>query len=126
MESESINHNIKNIFKGVAISLIMTMILLLVYALILAYTDVSEKTLIPVITIITAICILIGSSIGNMKIKKNGLLNGASIGGVYMIILYLISSIWNWKFKIGIQSLGIIGIGIIFGIIGGIVGVNKK
>ena len=55
MESESINHNIKNIFKGVAISLIMTMILLLVYALILAYTDVSEKTLIPVITIITAI-----------------------------------------------------------------------
>ena len=61
-----------------------------------------------------------------MKIKKNGLLNGASIGGVYMIILYLISSIWNWEFKIGIQSLGIIGIGIIFGIIGGIVGVNKK
>ena len=102
------------------------MILLLAYALILAYTDVSEKTLIPVITIITAICILIGSSIGNMKIKKNGLLNGASIGGVYMIILYLISSIWNWEFKIGIQSLGIIGIGIIFGIIGGIVGVNKK
>ena len=75
---------------------------------------------------ITAISILIGSSIGNIKIKKNGLLNGALIGGIYMITIYLISSILNWKFGLEIKSIIMIVIGMMFGILGGIIGVNKK
>ena len=50
--------NIKNIFKGVAISLISTMILLFVFSVILTYTNVSENTITPVIIVITAISIL--------------------------------------------------------------------
>lgn len=80
----------------------------------------------PVIIVITAIGILFGSSIGNIKIRKNGLLNGALIGGIYMITIYLISSILNWRFRLEIQSLIMIVIGMIFGILGGIIGVNKR
>ena len=43
-----------------------------------------------------------------------------------MIVIYLISSILNWKFKLNIQSIIMIGIGIAFGILGGIIGVNRK
>ncbi len=126
METGTIINNIKNIFKGVGIALLTTIILLLIYSLVLTYTNVSENTITPVIIVITATCILLGSSIGNMKIRKNGLLNGGAIGGIYILILYLISSIWNWKFALNIQSLIMILAGIIFGVIGGIIGVNRK
>lgn len=117
---------ITNIAKGVGISLLTTFILLLVFATILTYTEISETIINPVIIVITAISILIGSSIGNIKIKKNGLLNGALIGGIYIVTIYLISSILNWKFGLQMQSIIMIGIGMIFGILGGIIGVNKK
>ena len=48
----------KNIFKGVGISLILTIILLFIFSLILAYTTVNENTITPVIIVITAISIL--------------------------------------------------------------------
>ena len=35
----------KNIFKGVGISLILTIILLFIFSLILAYTNVNENTM---------------------------------------------------------------------------------
>lgn len=120
------NNIIKNIAKGVGISLLATCILLLIFSIIMTYTNISEQVINPVIMVITALCILIGSSIGNIKIKKNGILNGALVGGIYIFILYIISSILNWEFALNIQSLIMIAIGIIFGILGGIVGVNRK
>ena len=120
------NQTFINIAKGVFIALITTFILLVIFAAILTYTQVSEAVINPVIIVITAVSILIGSSIGNIKIRKNGLINGAIIGGTYIFIIYLISSILNWKFGLGIQSIIMIIIGMIFGILGGIIGVNKK
>lgn len=118
--------NTKNILKGTGIALISTIILLLIFSLILTYTNVNENTITPVIIIVTAISILVGSSIGNIKIKKNGMINGGLIGGIYIIILYTISSILNWKFGLNMQSIIMITVGIVFGILGGIIGVNKK
>ncbi len=118
--------NTKNILKGAGIALISTVILLLIFSIILTYTNVNENTIAPVIIIVTAISILVGSSIGNIKIKKNGIINGGLIGGTYILTLYIISSILNWKFGLNMQSLIMIVVGIVFGILGGIIGVNKK
>lgn len=115
-----------NIAKGVGIALLITVILLTIFAILLTYTQISETVIPTVIIVITAISILIGSSIGNIKIKKNGLINGAIIGGIYMITIYLISSILNWNFGLQLQSILMIIVGMIFGILGGIIGVNKK
>ena len=118
--------NFKYIFKGILISFIATIVLLIIFSAILTYSSVSENVISPVIIVITAISILLGSSIGNMKIKKNGLLNGGIIGGIYILLIYFISSMLNWRFGLEIQSILMIIAGIIFGIIGGIIGVNKK
>lgn len=120
------NKTILNIAKGVGISLISTLIMLVIFATLLTYTDMNENIIDTVIIIITAISILIGSSISNLKIRKNGLLNGALIGGLYIIFIYMVSSILNWRFSLSIQSIIMIIVGIIFGIFGGIIGVNKK
>lgn len=116
----------KNIIKGIGISFLITVILLFIFSVILTYTNVNENTITPVVIIVTSISILIGSSIGNMSIKKNGLLNGALIGGGYILLIYLISSLLNWKFGLNMQSIIMIISGMLFGILGGIVGVNKK
>ena len=128
MENLQINENktIKNIIKGTGIALITTVILLLIFSIILTYTNIEENVINPVIMIVTAISILLGSSLGNIKIKKNGLINGGTIGAIYIITIYLISSILNWKFSLNLQSIFMIIIAIVFGILGGILGVNRK
>ncbi len=118
--------NIKNIFKGVGISIIVTLIALLIFSVILTYTNVGENTIAPVVIVVTALSILCGSSISTKNIKKNGMINGGLIGLVYLLILYMISSILNWKFSLNIQSLIMILVGTAFGILGGIIGVNRK
>ena len=128
MENMQISENksIINILKGVGIALISTVILLIIFSIVLTYTNIQESIINPVIMIITAISILIGSSLGNIKIKKNGLINGGMIGGIYILSIYLISSILNWRFSLNMQSMIMIVVAIVFGILGGIIGVNKK
>ena len=109
-----------------SIVLLIILIMLIIFSIILTYTNIQENVINPVIMIITAISILIGSSLGNIKIRKNGLLNGAIIGASYIIIIYLISSILNWRFALNVQSIIMITVAIVFGVLGGIIGVNKK
>ncbi len=119
-------NNLINIIKGVFISFITTLILLILFAMVLTYTNVSEQTIAPVIIVITGISILIGSTIGNYKIQKNGLLNGGCVGLIYIITIYLISSILSGNFGLNITSILMILVSIIFGILGGIIAVNRK
>lgn len=121
-----INSSIIPFLKGIGIAFMVTLIALVIFSLVLTYTNVSEAVIDPIIIVITGISILMGSSIGNSKIKKNGLLNGALIGACYFMIIYLISSLLNWKFMLDVQSIVMIAIGIFFGILGGIIGVNRK
>lgn len=120
------SRSILKIVKGSLIAIIISAILLTVYAAILAYTNISENTIIPVLFTITGISILIGSFMSSKTIKKQGILNGGLIGGIYVIVLYLISSLFTGNFSLDINSILMIVIGVISGMIGGIVGVNLK
>ena len=114
------------IIKGVSISIIFTLIFLFVFSIILTYTNISENLITPVIIVITAVSIFIGSSIGNIKIKKNGLLNGGLIGGIYLLSIYILSGIINQNFSLNIASIVMIIAGMICGMFGGVIGVNKN
>lgn len=121
------NPNIKNyiqIIKGLGISFLVTFVCLLILAVALTYTNVSEDVINPTIIIITAISILMGSMLSAIKIRKNGLVNGGIIGGIYILLLYLISSVFSTNFTLTVGSIIMITVGIVFGILGGIIGVN--
>lgn len=115
-----------NMLKGVIISIILTLLFLFIFANVLTYTNISECTISPVIITITAISILIGSSLATIKIKKNGVINGALLGFIYISIIYMISSISKTGFILNFSSLIMMCISLISGAIGGIVGVNLK
>lgn len=115
-----------NIVKGILISFISTLILLFIFAIFLTYTNISESAIPPVIIVMTIISILLGSSISTIKIKKNGIVNGGIIGLSYILILYIISSIVHTGFALNGYSIAMIILSILAGMVGGIVGVNRK
>ena len=117
------SNNITKILKGSVISIILTIIGLLVYSVILANTEIGESTVNYVVMGITSISILIGSILSISKIEKKGILNGAIVGGIYVIVIYLLSSIINSNFNINLSAMVV---SIIAGMIGGIIGVNIK
>lgn len=55
------------------------------------------------------------------SIKKHGLFNGGIIGFIYILLIYLISSLLGSGFSLSMYSMIMIAIGIIAGVIGGIV-----
>lgn len=120
------NRNIVTILKGTGIAIMITLALLLLFSLLLAFTNISEDLMSPVIIAITAVSIILGSAMATLHIKKNGILNGGVIGIIYMLVIYLLSSIVSSNFGLGTYAVIMIITGIISGMIGGIIGVNIK
>ncbi len=123
-EKSELRKNSVRIIKGSIFAIIISFILLLIFAMLLCYTNLSENTIKPVVLVITGISILIGSMISTRKIRKNGLLNGSLVGFIYIVILYLVSSLFLAGFSLTFNSFIMLLVGIVTGIIGGIIGVN--
>lgn len=123
-EKSEFKKNLVRIIKGSIFSIITSAILLLIFAVLLCYTSLSENTMLPVILVVTGVSILIGSMISTRKIRKNGILNGGMVGIIYIIVLYLISSLFLAGFYLTFKSFIMLIIGIITGMVGGIIGVN--
>ena len=60
------------------------------------------------------------------KIKKNGIINGGSIGIIYIGAIYILSSTISGNYNIGLNTLIMTIAALIAGSLGGIVGVNKQ
>lgn len=123
---ESSSNSIIKILKGSAISMITTLILLIIFSVLLTFTNINERTTPTVIIMITALSILLGSQITTLKIKKNGIINGMAVGGTYMITLYFISSIVSKNFSLNKYSIIMMATGLLIGGLGGMIGVNRK
>lgn len=124
--NEDNSNNFIKILKGSVISIIATLVLLIIYAALLTYTNINENTMPTTIIAITALSILIGSEITTDRIKKNGIINGGFVGIIYIAILYLISSIVTKNFSLNNYSIIMILTSILIGGLGGIIGVNRR
>ena len=126
LDNANYNNNMIVIVKGIIISFIITLIAIFILAAILTYSDLSENLISPTIIAITAVSILVGTSISTIKLSKNGILYGGIIGLIYILFLYIVSSITSVGFGLNPQSIIMIIASIIAGMIGGIVGINIK
>lgn len=127
IEKENIkSNNMFKILKGIILSILITLLGLLILAIVITYTNVSESIIPIAVTIITAISILIGSFFSTINIQKNGLLNGFAVGFAYIATIYIISSITSTGFTLTSTSFIMIISAILAGMLGGIIGVNLK
>lgn len=124
---ESVNqNNFVRIAKGSVIGIVITVIVLFVFALLLAYTNMPEKVITPVVIATSCISILVGSMMSSIKIKKQGLINGGCVGAIYIIVIYLLSSIIQKNFGLNSNAIIMILASVLAGCLGGIIGVNLK
>lgn len=123
-KSEKESSNIISILKGSFAALIITLVSLFIVAAIFSFTELSESLIPNIIIIITSVSILIGSVISSLKIGKMGIVNGIFVGLIYIITIYLLSSITVCGFGFNIKSIVMIISSIVLGMIGGIIGVN--
>ena len=126
MNTEGATGNLIRVLKGSATSVVITLVLLLIYSTLLTYTSINENTMPVFIIAITAISILAGSLISSLNIKKNGLTNGALVGLIYILVIYLLSSVIGKNFSLNMYSIIMMIASIMAGAIGGIIGVNRK
>ncbi|MBE5819906.1 MAG: TIGR04086 family membrane protein [Clostridiales bacterium] len=125
-ENDFSNFNFINILKATGVAIVFTIILLFIYSIILTYTNTPEASIPTVIIIITGISILIASQMATRKLKKNGIINGGVVGLIYILGIYLISSIITGNFGFDLQSIIMCITSILVGCLGGIIGINMK
>ncbi len=117
---------LKYILQGSLIALCTSLILILVFAFILKFTNISDSIILPVNQVIKGISVFIGVFLGLKKSKELGLVCGLLIGFIYSIIAFLVFSILSGGFSFNISVLTDIVFGAIIGAICGIICVNIK
>ena len=125
-ERSNKNSNFINVARGSIIAITITLVCLVIFSVILANTEVAESTINPVIILVTAVSIFVGSIMSVSRISKRGIINGGIVGMIYFLAIYILSGIVNSNFSINISGIILIICGILAGVLGGIVGVNIK
>lgn len=115
-----------SIFRGILLSYFITIPMFIVFAFILTYADFPEGLVSPAVILITIISAAYAGYSSAKDLKKMGWLNGGAAGLIYMIILYLTSSIMSGKYNLDLQALMTVLIGVLSGAVGGITGINVK
>ena len=112
--------------KGICISMILSLLMMLILSMVLSFSSVKENVIMPTVIFISAFSILVSAFLVAKRIEAKGIIYGSLLGLIYMLILYLLSSILNFDFSLNANAVVMITFGIVGGAIGGVLGVNLK
>ncbi len=110
---------------GVGVSLIVSLVLILLFALLIKWFNWSDAIISPANIVIKIISIAIGVLIVT-KDGSAGAVKGAILGAVYIILCFVVFSILNGSMIINISLLYDSILGVIVGGILGIISVTLK
>lgn len=114
------------LLKGTLIALCISLVLVLVFAFLLKFTNIPDTAIYPVNQVIKGISIFLGVFIGMKKSKELGLVCGLLIGLCYTLLAFLVFSILSGGFSVDITLLTDLIFGAVIGAICGIISVNIK
>lgn len=102
------------------IAVIVSLGLILIFALLIKWFDWSDGVIAPVNIAIKIISIGVGAIIATKNTSKR-LINGAKVGALYVVISYICFSLLLGQFSLSLENLWDLIFGFIFGAIMGIV-----
>lgn len=115
-----------SILRGAMISVSISLVLILLFALLIKFFNISQSFILPINQVIKIISIFIGTLFAFGKVKEKGFLKGMLIGLIYTILAYSVFSILAGEFSFSLTSLTDMLFGAIIGGISGILVVNLK
>ena len=118
--------NFKKIVLGMLIATVYTIVFLVIFSLVLVNNNVDEKYICPCVIVILSSALFLGAMVATKNIQKNGAMYGVAMSAMYLMVMFLISSIIIGNFSIGKQSIYMIMSALMLGCAGGIIGVNIK
>ena len=121
--TDSKNHSpiVGNIAKGTLIALCISLVLVLIFAFLLKFTNISDSAISPINQVIKGISIFFGVFIGLKKSKELGLVSGLLIGFIYTFLAFFVFSILSGSFSFDVTLLTDIVFGDVIGAICGII-----
>lgn len=120
------NANILALGKGILVAYLITVPIFAVFAYFISIMDFPQKYIASGVIITTILSLVVAGWTASRNLGCKGWLNGGIIGFIYMIILFILSSITYENYSIDSQVITMFAIGIITGSIGGILGINLK
>jgi putative membrane protein (TIGR04086 family) len=112
--------------KGLLISCSITLLFTMIISLLLTYTNMMETSIPLWNTITLIVSIVSGAMYSTVKIGEKGWLNGAIIGLLYFLILFLLNYLLVKSSRLNSFSYLKLFISIVIGMIGGMIGINLK
>ena len=125
-KKEHKNSIIKNVIKGSLIALVVSLVGILLFALIIKLTDMSNNLISPINQVIKILSIFIGVMFALKHTKSKGIINGFLIGLLYTTLAFVIFSLLNKNFCFEKSLFNDLIFGAIAGMICGVICVNLK
>ncbi len=118
--------SIKKIFTGTFLSLLISLVLVCILAIVVYFSNISDRTVTAVIFAISVVSVFFGALILAKNVESRGLLNGLVLAGVYFAILFVVSLLVNGTVAPSMGNiLRLLSI-LASGSLGGILGINTK
>ena len=108
------------IFSGTIVSIAITLILILIFAVLIRFTNISDKFIFPVNQVIKIISLFIGVSVFLKKDKSKGFLKGVLLGIFYFILSFVVFSFLQGGFSFTLKNLYDL---ILTSLMGGLIGI---
>ena len=122
-----INKNqLKHLAIGVMMAYAITSIVFLAFAMLVTYTDMSERSLPTVVAITTFLSVMVAGFDAAKGANHRGWLWGMGAGFTYVAIMAIIMVLAMPTFAVDGRTLTVTVLGIAGGGLGGILGINLK
>lgn len=117
--------NIYGIFlRSLGICFAASFILIILYALVLSFTSMSDSTMNVIVQVIMILSIVVSTIYGGKKLGRKGWLFGLVLGLVFTIMLVPLSIGFGQNFSLDKYFAAKMLMGSTVGLIGGVIGVN--
>ena len=129
MNLNSVTNGVKNtsnpILSGLTYTFSIVISSVLIFALLLTFTSISDTYLPFISYFITVLSILVGGFVSGKRSGEKGWYYGGITGTIYGILLVIITFL-AFEMDINFRSLILVVLTFLFGAFGGIFGVNAK
>ncbi len=113
-----------SVLKPIFISLVVTFLALCFLAAAITWGPVTEGAADTSILLATIFCILLTGFLSARQKAGRGFMLGGLGGLLYVAVAYTIAALVFGSFSIGAGTMRLFALGLIFGALGGIIGVN--
>lgn len=118
--------NFIGIGKGIAFSLILTFVFILVIAVVCYFANVSDGILALSVLAAAGMSVLLGALFVSRNAQGLGLIHGLILSVGYLTVTYVAGVLYRREFCFNIQLLSMIMCVLSSGMLGGILGINSK